>query len=150
VHHACIIHAPGDGAVAALAAELERALKNGQYVVKVKPAAVAVIPDLAAADVVLLGAGPEGRSAVHADFSELIRSLKGVSLAGRLAGVFSTGSSKACEALRRALKDSEITLCNDDLVLDSGTSERNGDKVDAWIRSVMRSLEEHLRSRVPV
>ncbi len=136
MRQAAIIYSPGDGAVAALAAELGRAFDPGEYQVRLKEAGEAHMPDFAAADVVLLGSQPEGRAAIHSDFAEIARSLRGINLAGRVAGLFAVGSRKTLETLRKALKDTDIRVASEDLILEPGEGHRQGEKAKSWVRSV--------------
>ena len=141
-----IIYAPGDGAVAALAEELARTFDPGEFQVRLKRADEAHMPDLAAAEVILLGSQPEGRSAVHSGFAEIVRALRGINLAGRAAGIFVVGSRKTAEALRKALKDTDIEVAAEDLLLEPGDGHRHGERARQWVRSVTVLLE---RSRIP-
>ena len=146
MRRAAIIYAPGDGAIAALAAELARAFDPGEYEVRLKQAGEAHLPDLAAAEVILLGSQPEGRSAVHPEFAEIVRALRGINLAGRAAGLFAVGSRKTAEALRKALKDTDVEMAAEDLVQEPGDVHRQGEKARQWARAVAVLLE---RARVP-
>ncbi len=145
MRRATIIYAPADSAVAALAAEMEHAFDPNQFRVRMKEAAQAAVPDLAAADVILLGSQPDGRAAVHRGFNEIIRSLRGINLAGRVAGLFAVGSRKTLEVLRRALKDSDVLIAAEEFVLEPGAGDRHGEKAGAWVRSIVELLEQKIQ-----
>ena len=83
---------------------------------KVEKAAECSIAHLATADIVVIGIQKWGTAEVHPDFSELVRVFKGVTLAGRTAGIFSIGTERASARMRKALKDTEISLLEDDPV----------------------------------
>jgi flavodoxin len=74
----------------------------------------ATLADITAADIVVFGAQKAPGSDLPADYSEFMRAFKGITLAGRTAGFFSTGNERATARLRKSLKDAEITQLEDD------------------------------------
>mgnify|MGYP000066165156 CR=1 FL=1 len=136
---AAVIYAPDEAPMRDLAQRVAAALDRGRFVVVVKPAAQAAIPDLAASDLVLLGSAAQGAAAVHSDFAELLRALSGVNLAGRVAGLFSSGGEAALLALKKALKDTDIHLAAENL-LPAGHA-RSGRRIAEWIALLTEQLE---------
>lgn len=145
MRRASIIYAPRDSAIAALAAELERAFDSRHYIIRIKDASKVAVPDLAAADIILIGSMPEGRSVVHPSFAEILRALKGVNLAGRVAGIFAVGSRKTSEALRRALEDSDVILADEELILEMDTENRHVERARSWVQMLIEHFDRHLK-----
>jgi flavodoxin len=141
---AAVIYAPADPTMIALAERVAASLDRQRFSVALKPAAQAAIPDLAGSDLVLLGCAPQGRAAIDADFTELIRALSGVNLAGRVAGLFTPAGEGALRALKKALKDTDIHLAPENL-LPAGESE--GKRIADWIARLVAQLETIARGR---
>jgi len=110
MHRAAVIYAPNDEAMRSLAERIAGSLDRKRFSLKVMPAAEAIATDLTAADLLLLGGAPKGRSQLHPEFSELARALAGMSLAGRVAGLFAAEAEGPLAALRKILKDTEVQL----------------------------------------
>jgi hypothetical protein len=142
---AAVIYAPADPPMQSLAERVAASLDRGHFAVTLKPAAQAAIPDLSASDLVLLGSAPEGRAAVHPDFTELLRALAGVNLAGRVAGLFTPAGEGTLQALKKALKDTDIHLQPENLVL-AGESKGSRHIAD-WIARLVEQLETIARAR---
>ena len=106
-----------------------------------KKAIEASIADVNAAEIVVFGSQKTNSSEVPPDYSEFLRVFKGVTLAGRTAGLFSMGSEKSTGRLRKALKDTEIqTLEEDPLFSDpkSGTPP----EIAAWVKKLVAFHQE--------
>jgi len=91
-----------------------RALEHAKVTLAVKSAPEATIAEVNAADIVVFGVQKTPSTDVPAEFSELLRIFKGISLAGRTAGFFSMGAEKATGRLRKALRDTEILQFEED------------------------------------
>ena len=145
MYHCAVIYAPAEGEINKIADAVRESMQMCKFSVAVKEAAGASIPDMAAADLILLGSSPqgEGEASIHSDFSEIIRALEGVNLAGRVAGVFAVDSEKTLTDFRKALKDSEITLKNENLILiKSNKIDKN--KIKKWLNRLSAQVEERV------
>jgi flavodoxin len=138
---AAVIYAP-----AALQQEAERisaSLDRKRFKVSLKAADQATVPDLAAADLVLLGSSAQGRSGLPPEFAEILRALAGINLAGKIGGVFAEGSDAPLAAWKKALKDSGIRLEESQLRADGADAKT----LSAWVGALARQVEELARGR---
>jgi flavodoxin len=133
---AAVIYAPA--ALQAAAERIADSLDRQRFRVLVKPADQASIPDLAAADLVLLGSSAQGRAALPAEFAEIVRALSGIDLGGRVAGVFAAGSDAPLAAWKKALKDSGIRL-EENLLRSDGADSKT---LSGWVAGLTRQVEE--------
>ena len=133
MYRAAIIYAPADDQIQQLVHRLEECFDRDSYEVEIKAAAQSTIPDLTAADLFLLGSLPEGGDPIHPDFSEILRALEGITLAGRVGGLFSMDSEPTLEAFRQALNLRAGQL--DPTVL------------GGWVAALTRQLEDQARDR---
>jgi hypothetical protein len=139
---AAVIYAPA--ALQAAAERISASLDRKRFEVSVKKAGEATIPDLAAADLVVLGSSAQGRTALPGEFAEILRALAGINLAGRVAGVFAAGSDAPLAAWKKALKDSGILLPPENLLRSDGADSR---ALSAWVGDLARQVEELARGR---
>jgi flavodoxin len=139
---AAVIYAPA--ALEAAAERISASLDRKRFQVSVKPAYQATIPDLAAADLVLLGSSAQGRAALPQEFAEILRALAGINLAGRVAGIFAAGSDAPLAAWKKALKDSGILLQPENLLRTDGADPK---AMSAWVGGLARQVEELARGR---
>jgi hypothetical protein len=72
---------------------------------------------------------------------------RGISLAGRSAGFYSSGTERATARLRKALKDTEIRMSEDDPVFGEAKQTSSADEVARWARSLVARLQEHQNAR---
>jgi len=142
---AAVIHAAADPGMQQLVGGLESALAGMGCKVAAKKAARAHTPDLAAADLLLLGSAPEGAAPIHPDFTELLRALRGMTLAGRVVGVFSLGADSTLQVFRRALQDCEVPL-PDSCFFRAGGEARSGE-LTSWLRPLVERAEQAVRAR---
>jgi len=139
---AAVIYAPA--ALQAAAERISGSLDRKRFRVSVKLAGEATIPDLAAADLVLLGSSAQGRAALPPEFAEILRALAGINLAGRVAGVFAEGSDAPLAAWKKALKDSGILLQPENLLRCDGADAK---ALSAWVGGLAGQVEELARGR---
>jgi hypothetical protein len=144
MYRAAIIYAPPGPPLAELAQRLAARLEGRNYKVVMKEAARSHMPDLAAADLVLLGALPAGRKAIHSDFAEMVRALRGISLAGRVAGTFTLDSASTLRSFETALADCELGL-QPESFLNLSSGERGRAELDAWVDGLAGQLEARRR-----
>ncbi len=138
---AAVIYAPD--ALQAAAERVSASLDRKRFQVSVKPAGEAAAPDLAAADLLLLGSSAQGRTALPREFAEILRALAGINLAGRVAGVFAEGSDAPLAAWKKALRDSGIRLAENLLRCD----EADAGTLSGWVGGLARQVEEQARGR---
>ena len=138
---AAVIYAPSSRED--VAERISASLDRKRFRVSVKPAGQASIPDLAAADLVLLGssAQAQGRAALPAEFAEILRALSGINLAGRVAGIFAAGGDAPLAAWKKALKDCGIRL-DDNLLRVDGADPK---ALSGWVGGLARQVEELAR-----
>jgi flavodoxin len=142
---AAVIYAPSGQPMKSLAERVAAALDRRRFAVTLKPAAQATIPDLSASDLLLLGAAPEGKAAVHSEFAELLRALAGINLAGRVAGLFTSAGEATLQALKKALKDTDVLLAPENLLL--ADQARGSKGLAKWLGSLARQLESAVHGR---
>jgi len=143
---AVVIYAPDDAQMRRIASTLAEAATGKKCSVTLKPAGGAAIPALAGAELIIFASRPEGRQDIHPDFSELVRGLAGVNLAGRVGGILAT-SPKALSAFKEALKDSELILGEDGclLVQDAAAADRGG--LFRWVEALVDRLHKIAHGR---
>lgn len=130
---AVLVHAASDSRMGQVVGDLQEALAGMGCKVVVRPAAEARATDLAASDLVILGSAPQGGEAIHPDFSELLRTLRGMTLANRAVGVFSLGEESTLLEFRSALRDCEVLLPDSSFTKMADRS----DAADTWLRPLV-------------
>ena len=146
MYRAVIMYAPADDRMHKLVRDLEECFDTDSIKVETKAAGQAAIPDLTAADLFLLGSLPEGREPVHTDFSEILRALEGITLAGRVGGLFSVDSEPTLEAFRQALRDCELLLSEKNF-LNLEADQLDPPVLKGWVDALVRQLEDQARGR---
>jgi hypothetical protein len=141
-----IAHAP-DSPEARKAVEAVRAaFEAAQFTASGKPAASALMPDINGADLVIFGLQKTGAADAPEELKELLRSLKGANLAGRLVGFFALGPEKASARLRKVLRDTDAALSEDEPVFAEAKPSRQPD-VEAWAKKLASQLQDLRRAR---
>lgn len=146
MYQAAVIYAPASPEMEALSAVIDGRLREHRIKVVRKEAAQAIIPDLAAADLVLLGSTAAGKAAIHGDFAEILRALKGISLAGRVVGVFALRSDSTLKAFQKALEDCEIPL-DERQFLSVEAPENAPQDLGPWVGGLIAELEARAGAR---
>lgn len=147
MYHAVIIYASGENKLKSIVGKIEESFDKDKFEVVVKDAADASIPDIAAADLILLGSSQEGSKAVHSNFAEIIRAFEGISLAGRVAGLFSVDSERTLSKFKKALKDSEVTLKKENSFLVNSSERINKTQIREWLQTLSAQVEEIIHAR---
>ncbi len=114
MYNVLILWAPDSTDTRRVVESMRTAFNEGKFRTKVKKAGESSIVDIAAADLVIFGLQRSGASEVPPEYADLMRVFKGVTLAGRAAGVFSVGTEKASAKIRKSLKDTEVALFDED------------------------------------
>jgi flavodoxin len=141
MYNVLILWAP-DSAETRKAAETVRAAFNeGRFKTTLKKADESSIVDVAAADVVIFGVQKSGTAEVPPEYAELLRVFKGVTLAGRAAGVFSVGAEKASAKMKKSLKDTEVALFEEDPLFANDRQDK-ASEVSDWARKLAGFFQE--------
>ena len=146
MYRVVIIYAPAEDRMQKLVRDLEECFDRDNFKVKIKAADRSTVADLTAADLFLLGSLPEGGKAIHPDFSEILRALGGITLAGRVGGLFSVDSEPTIEIFRQALKDCELVL-SDQNFLNLEPDRLDPTVLRDWVAALTRQLEDRARGR---
>ena len=105
----------------------------------------ATIADFTASEIVVLGAQKTGPFDLPPDYAECVRVFKGITLAGRTAGLFSVGSEKTTGRLRKALKDTEI-LTSEEEPLFSDPRTGGAAEIAGWVKKLIAFHQESKNS----
>ena len=141
-----ILWAPDSAENRRVAEAVRAAFDEARFKTIAKKAAESSIADLASADVIVLGLQKSGATEVPPEYYELMRIFKGITLAGRAAGVFSIGTEKASAKLRKSLKDTEVSLFEEDPLF----TDQKSDKIPEageWARKLAGFFKEVRESR---
>jgi hypothetical protein len=146
MHNLLICYAPDSPENRKAAEEIQASVDGGTYSVTVKPARESSVVDIAHAELMLFGCQKAGSADTPADFDELLRIFKGANLAGKTCAFFALGTEKASGRLRRGLRDTDISVMEDEPVLADRGTARSGD-IREWTRKVTAYFQETLRAR---
>ena len=145
MRNALIVWAPDNAGIRRAAEVVRAAFDEAGLKVRARSAAEASIVDVAAAELVVFAAAKEPSAEVHPDYGELLRALRGVTLAGRTAALFSVGTESATARLREALKDAEIHQVAEDPVFRE-PSGSNASEIAEWARGLAARVEDNHRA----
>lgn len=135
MYNVLILWAPDSAETRKVAEYVRAAFNEGRFKTTLKKADETSIVDVAAADVVIFGLQKSGGAEVPPEYSELLRVFKGVTLAGRAAGVFSVGTEKASAKIKKSLKDTEVALFEEDPLFSHDKPDKTADVSD-WARKL--------------
>jgi flavodoxin len=136
MHSVLIVWAPDTAENRRVVEAVTGALNTSTLSHLAKKVVDARISDFTAAEIVVFGTQKTASSDLPPDYSECLRVFKGVTLAGRTVGLFSTGSERATGRLRKALKDTEILLWEDDALFSDSKSSTSAE-VTEWVRKLV-------------
>jgi flavodoxin len=142
IRKAVILYAPEGQEYRIPAEELGRSLAQVNLDVKVKAAKDAGIPDILAADVILLGSLTNGRGEVHEHFAEIVRAFEGINLAGRLAGLISYDEGDSHKIFEEALRDTDISVFAENLTVE--TAHTDAERIKSWAERIYANYEARL------
>ena len=146
MYNVVVLWAPDSADNRRIVETVGRAFEQMKVALTVKTAADATIADVTAADIVVLGAQKIGSAEAPAEFAELLRIFKGITLAGRTAGFFSMGADRATVRLRRALKETEIAQAEEDPLFADGKPGASG-PVAEWAHHLIAVHQELKNAR---
>ncbi len=141
MYNVLILWAPDSSETRTIVESLRSAFNEGRFTTTAKKAVESSIVDIAAADLVIFGLQKSGPSEVPPEFSELMRVFKGVTLAGRAAGVFSVGMEKASAKMRKSLKDTEVSLFEEDPLFSHEKPEKISEASE-WAKKLAGFFQE--------
>jgi len=136
-----IIYAPQESELKGLAQIIKDSFNSKKFKVIIKNASQAGIPDIAAAEILILAGNSSGSSPVHSDFSEILRALNGVNLAGRLAGLCAVSTSDTLKAFKEVLNDSEVVI-GPELFLSAKNEKVRKAEIKKWIEELSGKFKE--------
>ncbi len=136
-----IIYAPQKSELKDLAEIIKDSFNSKNFKVISKSASQAGIPDIAAAEILILAASSSGSSPIHSDFSEILRALNGINLAGRLAGFCAVNTSDALEAFNAVFNDSEAVI-GPELLLSARDAKACKAEIKNWIEELSGKYKE--------
>jgi flavodoxin len=147
MHSVFITYAPDTADTRKTVDQVRGAFEAASFAVSAKPAAASLVPDLAGADLIVFGLQKTGPSDAPAELAELLRSLKGVNLAGRAAGFFSFGTDRASARLRKVLRDADAALSEDEPAFAEQKPSRQAE-IEAWAKKLSALVQDlrHARS----
>lgn len=136
-----IIYAPQKSELKELAEIIKNSFNSKSFKVIIKSASQASIPDIAAAEILILAANSSGSSPIHSDFSEILRALKGVNLAGRLAAFYAVNTSDTFKAFKKILNNSEAEI-GPELFLSAKGKKARKAEIKNWIEELSGKFKE--------
>ena len=141
MYRGVIIYAPAEPVIQRLVRRLADCFDGERFKVATCSADQAAIPDLTAADIFLLASLPSGGQPIHPDFGEILRAFGGITLAGRVGGVFSLDSEVTLKAFRRALQDCELDFPEQNFRNFHG-GDIDSAELGGWIAALTGQLED--------
>jgi flavodoxin len=146
MYNAVVLWAPDSADNRRIVEVVARALEQTKVALRLKNAAEATIADLTAADILIFGVQKVPAGDAPSEYSDLLRIFRGITFAGRTAGFFSMGTDKATVRLRKALKETEILLLDDDPLF---TDQKPGAQplVTEWAQRLVGAHEEMQNAR---
>jgi hypothetical protein len=141
MYRGVIIYAPAEAKLEQLVRRLTDCFDGERFKVATCSADQAEIPDLAGADIFVLASLPAGGQAIHPDFTEILRALQGITLAGRVGGAISVGSEPTVQAFRRALRDCELELPDGNFRSFSAEQLESTELLSSWIDELSGQLK---------
>jgi flavodoxin len=146
MYRGVIIYAPAGGLMERLVRRVADGFDDKQFEVASHSADQAAIPDLTGADVFLLASLPTGQQPIHPDFAEILRALKGITLAGKVGGALSIDSEPTVSAFRQALRDCELVLPDQNFLTLSSEQVESAD-LSGWVDALIGQLGDQARGR---
>ena len=131
-----ISFAPNDNSLNKICDDIASNFEKNQQEVKILSAKSTTMPDLSASDIVILCSAKENSNSVHSDFKEIRRSLKGINLAGRVAGLLSFSSEDVTKTLTSDFKDSDISVFPDSINID--VNNINIKSIKDWVQGLIK------------
>ena len=135
-----ILFAPDNQDIINPVNDLKAAFENEKCRIEAKAVKNAMMPDIAASEIVILGSKSEGKNPVHTDFKEIIRALQGINLAGKIAGIFYFGNEETVVTFKQALQDSDIVAYEKSLLIEDGKSDST--IIVEWVKNIITCYKD--------
>ena len=145
MYHVGILYAPYDEFNKSIIDIIKNSINLHEFDIRVKKAADAAMPDIAASDIIILASSGDDTVPVHKDYMEIVRALSGVNLSGRLVGVVTFGMDKTQKFLKDVLKDTGAVYYKDGLNIKGINIEK--DKIKRWTKSLLKKYEDIINDR---
>ncbi|RKX81082.1 MAG: hypothetical protein DRP57_12305 [Spirochaetes bacterium] len=139
MYHVGILYSPYDDLHRSIVDIIRENIDSGKYDTRVKRAEEAVMPDIAASDIIILV------SSDSEDYKEIIRALKGINLSGRLAGIVAFNSEKIKHIFEDALKYTGAVCYGEILNIRENSIE--SDKIKKWTKGLLQEYERIIYER---
>jgi hypothetical protein len=146
MYRGVIIYAPAGQTMERLVRRLAGCFGAERFDMATTTADQAAIPDLTRSDIFLLASLSSEGQPIHSDFSEILRALRGITLAGRVGAAFSVDSGDAIRLFRDALKDCELDL-RDENFLNVSRGDLETVDLGGWVETLTRQLEDQPHDR---
>jgi hypothetical protein len=146
MYNVVVLWAPDSADNRRIVESVGRALEQMKVALTIKTAADATIADVTAADIVVFGAQKIASTETPAEYNDLLRIFKGITLAGRTAAFFSMGPEKATTRLRKALKDTEVSQVEEDPLFVDGKPGASS-SVTEWAQRLVNGHQELRNAR---
>lgn len=144
MYHIGVIYIPCDIEKQRVIDIIKRAIDLKKFDIRVKLAADAAMPDIAASDIIIFASDSSSGNSINKDYSEIVRALKGINLSGRVAGIISFDTDDTAEAWQNVLECTGITCHGESLVVTDAIDENN---VRKWLQSLIREYEVIVNGR---
>lgn len=141
-----ILFAPQDDVLKDICENLGSHFDANQYQIKILSANKSSMPDLSAADIIILSSAKGKTKANHSDYNEIIRSAQGINFAGRTAGFLSFSSEGLFEKFSADFNDSEISIFPE--VLDIDINSINKKALQNWAQGLEKFHRVKLNERI--
>lgn len=145
MYHVGILYAPYDNLYKSIIDIICSSIDSSKYDIRVKKAADAAMPDIAASEIIIFASSGSDKTPVHEDFKEIIRALKGINLSGRLAGIVEFNKDKSRYFLEDILQNTGAACYEDILNIGKGKVEKH--KIENWIKSLLQKYEGAIYDR---
>jgi hypothetical protein len=143
MHNVLVLYAPDGEAARSAAARVSDAFDGSRFTVTARPAGTSHIPNLAAADLVVFATEAGASQGLPSDWNELVRAFAGVNLAAKVGGILSLGKTGDAAGIRKALRDTEITLLADEPALEKLSDA----DLRLWVGALCGRFREFLDAR---
>jgi len=143
MHNVLVLYAPDTEGARRAVARLTAAFDASLFTVTARPAGTSHIPNIAAADIVLFATESGSSKGLHPDWDELVRAFSGVNLAARMGAIISLGEGAGASGMRRALRDTEMTLLGEEPVL----SKVSDADLRRWVGELTARFKEFCDAR---
>ena len=141
MYNIAIIYAPHEGELKRLAEIIKNSYNSKSFMVTIKSASQAGIPDIAGSEILILAGNSSGSSPVHSDFSEILRALNGINLAGRLVGLCAVNTPDTLKAFKEVLIDSEAVI-GPELILSAKSKKERKAEIKKWTKELSGKFKE--------